>query len=69
MIIILNPNVFYEKLMDYPATVLLPEERQAIDMILTLLRQLFGFSIDNLTKELQLVLITEIVKDCQEYLV
>lgn len=33
-----------------------------------LLRQLFGFSIDKLTKEQQLALITEIVKDCKEYL-
>ena len=37
-------------------------------MSLNLLRQLFGFSIDKLTKEQQLALIKEIVKDYKEYL-
>ena len=55
--------------MKYPATTLLLEEHQAIEMILNLLRQLFGFSIDKLTKEQQLALITEIIKDCKEYLI
>ncbi len=55
--------------MNYPETNFLTKEREAIDMILTLLRQLFGFSIDKLPKEQQLSLIKEIGKDCKEYLV
>lgn len=66
--IMINLKEFHVKLMNYPATTLLLEERQAIDMILTLLRQLFGFSIDKLTKEQQIALITKIIKDCKEYL-
>ena len=65
----INPTELYEKLLNYPETNLLPKEREAIDMILNLLRQLFGFSIDKLPKEQQLSLIKEIVKDCKEYLV
>jgi hypothetical protein len=69
MKIMIDPTELHEKLLNYPETILLPEEHQAIDMILTLLRQLFGYSIDKLTREKQLSLITEIVKDCKEYLV
>ncbi len=65
----INPTELHEKLLNYPETNLLPKEREAIDMILNLLRQLFGYSIDKLTKEQQLALIKEIVKDCTEYLV
>ena len=64
----INPKELHTKLLNYPETNLLPEERQAIDMISTLLRQLFGFSIDKLPKEQQVALIKEIVKDCKEYL-
>ena len=65
----INPTELHEKFMNYPETNLLPKEHEAIDMILTLLRQLFGFFIDKLPKEQQLALIKEIVKDCKEYLV
>ena len=41
----INPKELHTKLLNYPETNLLPEERQAIDMISTLLRQLFGFSL------------------------
>lgn len=44
MEIMINPTEFHEKLLNYPATTLLPKERQ-------------------------LALITEIVKDCKEYLI
>jgi len=65
----LDPKEFHEKLLEYSETNLLLEERQAIDMIFTLLSQLFGYSIDKLSKEQQLSLVTEIVKDCKEHLV
>ncbi len=65
----INPTELHEKLLNYPETNLLPKEHEAIDMILNLLRQLFGFSIDKLPKEQQLALITAIIKDCKEYLV
>lgn len=65
----LDPKEFYEKLVEYPETLLLLEEQQAIEMIFTLLRQLFGYSIDKLSKEQQLALLRAIAKDCKEYLV
>ena len=65
----LDPKEFHEKLVEYPATNLLPEEHQAIDMIFNLLRQLFGYSIDKLSKEKQLSLLREIAKECKEHLV
>ena len=68
MRIMINSKEVHVKLMNYPATTLLLEEHQAIEMILNLLRQLFGFSIDKLPKEQQLSLITAIIKDCNEYL-
>ena len=51
----INPKELHTKLLNYPATNLLPKEHQAKDMILNLLRQLFGFSIDKLPKEQQLL--------------
>jgi hypothetical protein len=54
----LDPKEFHKKLVEYPETNLLPEERQAIEMIFNLIRQLFGWSIDKLPKEQQLSLIT-----------
>ena len=47
----LDPKEFHEKLVDYPESNLLTEEHQAIEMIFNLLRQLFGYSIDKLSKE------------------
>ena len=60
----LDLSTFHQKMQAYPEAYLLPEEEQALTMILEILEGLFGAPISQLAHVSRMQLVREVVQAC-----